>query len=318
MWLPSKRRADVRAREFEEKARQVEQQQAQLAEEQARLADDRKALRDIRWELQQQRKYLDVIRSALASQTHSEVSSFCNDHRLSLEQTMKVLVSERISFTRFGDGEFRMMLRPEYNLSFQPSSPGLADDLRDVLLFSDYDPEVLMLGFPFVYHDLHWSGVLMDVWPDLKPLLREDLTYGCSHVSRPIFFEHFGESGVDMWRELWADQRVCVVTGRESRFALIDPLFDNIQESRYVYSEAVNAYADLPRLMEELEREDPEQLFLVSLGPTGTLVTAYLARMGRWAVDVGHISTSWAAVFDDGAWPESTPLTRAQNTRLPL
>jgi hypothetical protein len=110
---------------------------------------------------------------------------------------------------------------------------------------------------------------------------------------------------VELWRDVWAGAEVCVVTGEGSRFELVPELFDNIKSSRYVYSTPVNAYADLPRLMEALESEDPDQLYLISLGPAGTLVAAWLARMGRWAIDIGHISDSWANVFNSGAWPES-------------
>ena len=54
-----------------------------------------------------------------------------------------------------------------------------------------------------------------------------------------------------------------------------------------------------------LEADDRQELYLVALGPAGTLVTALLARMGRWAIDVGHISNSWTTVFAGGKWPES-------------
>jgi hypothetical protein len=57
--------------------------------------------------------------------------------------------------------------------------------------------------------------------------------------------------------------------------------------------------------MELIEAQDPDQLFLMSLGPAGTLLTAWLARMGRWAIDIGHINNSWANVFAEGKWPES-------------
>ena len=274
-----------------------------------RAAELHQILRDIRWELQEQRKYLEMFRHVVAHDVLEEVRTFTTMHQLGFEQTLERITTGRVSFARFGDGEFRTMLRPEFNLRFQPWSAALAADLREVLRFKDYDPERLLLGFPYPYRNLHWSGVWLDIWAELRPLLPE-MTYGNSHVSRPIFFEQLGRRGVELWRDVWADRPICVVTGESSRFTLTPELFDNVKSVRYVHSTPVDAYADLPRLMKMLEDEDPDQLFLLSLVPAGTLVTAWLARANRWAIDVGHISDSWANVFANGKWPETLAVTR--------
>lgn len=276
------------------------------ADDGRRAADQtRKLLTDIRWELREQRKYLEAFRHLAARDVLGEVAAFTSAHQLGFEQTMRRLRAERLSFARFGDGEFRIMLRPEFNLRFQPWSAGLAGDLRAVLTMDGFDPARLLLGFPYPYRNLHWTGVWLDIWHEVAPLLDRGLTYGNSHVSRPVFFQQLGAGGVRLWRDLWAGADVCVITGEGSRFVLVPALFDTVASSRFVYSTPVDAYADLPRLMQVLQDEDPDRLYLISLGPAGTLVAAWLSRMGRQAVDVGHISDSWANVFDGGAWPES-------------
>lgn len=308
MWRRAKGllRQEFTAHKAAEGARKVAADAKKAAADSAKTAaESEKILRDIRWELQEQRKYLEAFRHLAARDVLTEVADFTGRHQLAFEQTLERLKTQRVSFARFGDGEFRTMLRSDYNLRFQPWSAGLAADLRQVLTTDGFDTDRLMLGFPYPYRNLHWSGVWLDIWHELKPLLRTDLTYGNSHVSRPIFFQQLGTRGVDLWREVWADEEICVVTGEGSRFSLTPALFDNIKSSRYIYSTPVNAYADLPRLMAELESADPDQLYLVSLGPAGTLVAAWLARRGRWAIDIGHISDSWANVFDSGKWPES-------------
>ncbi|MEV6298139.1 GT-D fold domain-containing glycosyltransferase [Actinoplanes sp. NPDC051861] len=275
-----------------------------------REAEDRKILTDIRWELQEQRKYLELFRVMLTKDVITEVTAFTGEHQLTFEDTLQRIIKDRVSFARFGDGEFKTMLRSDFNLKFQPWSPGLASELREVLRFDGFDQERLMLGFPYPYRNLHWSGVWVDIWHEVRPLLRTDMKYGNSHVSRPIFFQQMGQRGADMWRQVWEDQDICIITGENSRFTLTPQLFDNVKSSSYIYSTPVNAYADLPRLMKVLEDEDPDRLYLLSLGPAGTLVSAWLSRMGRWAIDVGHISDSWANVFDGGAWPESLGVHR--------
>jgi hypothetical protein len=263
-----------------------------------------KVLQDVRWELRQQRKYMEVFRQVAAGDVLRDVQQFVAERELTFEQTMHRLTEDGMSFARFGDGEFRLMLRFEFNLRFQSWSPGLAADLRSVLNFEGLDPDRLLLSFPYPHRDMYWSTVWPDIWPELKPLLGTSVMYGSTHVTRPLFFHHLGQRGVEMWRKVWDGKHVCVVTGEGSRFSLVPELFDGIAGSRFVHSTPTNAYADLPRLMKVLEDEDPDQLFLTALGPAGTLAAAWLSGMGRRAIDVGHISNSWSNAFAGGKFPE--------------
>lgn len=285
---------------------------AARSRQQAKNAEEtNKILREIHDELREHRKYLQAYLHVVARDVLQEVGDFTAEHQLGLAPTLERIVQERLSFARFGDGELKIMLRPEFNLRFQRWSSGLATDLRAVLTCDGFDPDRLLIGFPYPYRGLYWSDLWLDIWPDLRPLLRTDITYGTTHVSRPVFFQRMGQDGVALWRQVWQDREVCIVTGEGSRFDMVPELFDNVASTRFVHSMPVNAYNDLPRLMGELKNEDPGVLYLVALGPAGTLVTAWLAQMGRWAIDVGHISASWANVFAGGKLPERLELRRS-------
>jgi len=273
-----------------------------------------KVLKDIRWELQQQRKIMDVLRIQATRGVLLEVEDFARAHQLEFAETLKRIRDERLSFARFGDGEFKLMLRQDYNLRFQPWSPQLAAALRNLITLDGYDASRLMLGFPYIYRDVHWSGVWLDIWPELQPLLGASSVYGNSHVSRPIFFQRTGQTGVELWREIWRDLDVCVITGEDSRFESLPELFDGTRSVRTVHSLAVDAYSDLPRLLDEVRRDERHtDIYLVSLGPAGTLLAADLSRMGRWALDVGHISDSYINVFQGGVWPEFQSVTKKKD-----
>ncbi|MEU7902646.1 GT-D fold domain-containing glycosyltransferase [Actinoplanes sp. NPDC049118] len=262
-------------------------------------------LTDIRWEMREQRKYLEGFRALAARETFAEIREFTEACQLGFEDTVRKVARERISLARFGDGELKTMLRPEFNLRFQPWSAALAGDLRQVLRMDGYDRDKLMVAFPYTFRNVHWTGVWLDIWPEVKPLLDTSLTWGMAHVSRPQYFIHLGRQGVQLWRDVWDAKEIVIVTGEGSRFVLEPALFDNAKSIEFVYSKPVNAYADLPRLMPLLEAADPDKLFLIALGPTGTLLAAKLAQAGRWAIDIGHISESYANVFEGGKWPEA-------------
>lgn len=268
------------------------------------MKETNKLLYDIRWELKEQRKYLEGFRAYASTAMFAEIREFTDAQQYGFEETMRRVAEDRLSLARFGDGELKIMLRPQYNLRFQPWSADLAGELRGVLSMDGYDPARLMPAFPYTFRDAHWTSVWLDIWPEVKPLLHPEVRYGAAHVSRPIYFSHLGQRGVQLWRDVWDGQNVCIITGQGSRFHLEPALFGNAKSIDFLYSTPRDAYADLPRLKEELDAADPDKLYLFALGPCGTLLAAWLSQRGRWGIDMGHISESWANVFAGGAWPE--------------
>jgi hypothetical protein len=53
----------------------------------------------------------------------------------------------------------------------------------------------------------------------------------------------------------------------------------------------------------------PADIFLLSLGPTATVLAARLSRRGRRAIDIGHITSSYRTVFLGDDRPEDQPVT---------
>ncbi|KIP51384.1 hypothetical protein SD72_15775 [Leucobacter komagatae] len=88
-------------------------------------------------------------------------------------------------------------------------------------------------------------------------------------------------------------------------------LFDNVSEVTRIDSVAVDAFSDLPRVLGKIASfRDKDHLFLIALGPAGTILASKLAKLGEQAIDVGHISDSFETVFQGAEWPEKKPLTR--------
>lgn len=256
--------------------------------------------RKLLWEAQTARKANEVIRLAVSAPALDGVSAFAASKQLGFLETVATIRDNNLSFARFGDGELRTMLRADYKLSFQPNSADLAAGLAAALTPADG----LLVGFPHVYRDVHWSGVWCDVWGQVEPLVSKFDVMGNSHVTRPIYFQTTGQAGVEAWRSVWDGKTVTVVTGEGSRFDLTPELFDNLAASRFLRSTPVDAFSDMPRIMAELTQDDSD-LILIALGPAGTVLASHLAEAGRRAIDIGHISDSYENVFKGGAWPEA-------------
>ena len=265
-----------------------------------------KEQRLIRWEARTTRLQVNVIQAAITAPVLQEVQEFVEKRQMTFLNTVKYLSETGSSFTRFGDGEMQIMLRPEYNLAFQRNSPELAAHLREV---ASTKVESLLVGFPHMFRDANWSRVWTAMWRQFEPLIRGHKLFGDAHVTRPYFFGTTGAEGVKAWRSVWENKSITVVTGKDSRFEFIPELFDSAGQTRIVESLPKDAYSDLPRLVQELTT-DKSDLILVALGPAGTVLTYELARMGRRAIDVGHINASYRSAFSGGQSPETLPVAK--------
>ena len=237
-----------------------------------------------------------------------DVTRFSLAHQLGFEDTMVRLIDGTTSLARFGDGELLSMLRPGYDLYFQRTTPELSAELRSIWTMQNLDTDSLLLGFPDLSKGPYWSDVWANAWPDLRLITRTDITYGNTHVTRPRFFSRLGKRGVDLWRQVWADKSVCVVTGTGSRFVPIAELFDSAASVSREDAPSIDAYAQVDALEQRLLAL-PADIFLLSLGPTATVLAARLARRGRRAIDIGHITSSYRTVFLGDERPEHQPMT---------
>lgn len=256
------------------------------------------------------RGMLEVLGRIGLRDTLADARSVIQSRQLSMMDTMKQ-VAEGKSLARWGDGEVKLMLQPEFDLMYQKAIPALAGELEFMLTSYDENSSRIILAMPTFFSSRLWMGIFAENWHVLKPILEASQSkWGNTHVSRPLFFQRHGHEAVEAWRSVWSDKRVCVVAGRGSKFELLPELFDNVADVRRIDSEPADAYAALPELKQKLRAVNDVDLFLIALGPSGTVLAGYLsseAGGAHHAVDIGHLASSYLNVFKGGKTPEHLP-----------
>ena len=193
----------------------VAQLRDELSTTQKIVESQQTTLRVLRKEVQSQKQ---LVRWSLEHSTADlmrDVADTLSNLQISMAETLERVHDERLSLSRFGDGEILLATTPEHNIGFQQSTPQLRKDLVAAL-----NPDWLTSGRvmvtlppPFV-GNLHWLGVWIKVWRDLSNLLHHGKQYGNTLVSRPSFFQEEGEAGVAQWRRLWEGRPILIVTGK--------------------------------------------------------------------------------------------------------
>lgn len=251
---------------------------------------------------------LEYVTGATLAPTLDDAWNFLSSNQMSLKGTLRHLADTDASFTRFGDGEFKLMLSAWRNIAFQENSFELISALENVFTHGKHSA---LIGLPQFMRNDNYLKLWPKVWGHLRTLLDDSTMYGNSHISRPLAFKFMGDAAVDLWRSVWKDKNICVVTGRGSRFELLPALFDGVKTAARIDSTPTNAFSDIDRLVGECHSSTAD-MFLISLGPAGTILASKLASSGRRALDIGHLSAAYLNIFEGQSSPEHTPHTRSE------
>jgi hypothetical protein len=255
-------------------------------------------------------RMLEVLGRIGLRDTLADARQVIQSRQLSMMQTVQDVAAGK-SIARWGDGEMKLMLQPEFDLMFQKANPDLAVELAEMLSTYDAASSRIILAMPTFFPSRLWMGIFAENWHLLRPILERSRTkWGNTHVSRPLFFQRHGLEAVEAWRRVWKDKRVCVIAGRGSKFELLPELFDNVANVIRIDSEPADAYAKLPELKHKLSTVSDVDIFLIALGPSGTVLAGYLSSEeggGHHAVDIGHLASSYLNVFKGGSFPEQLP-----------
>ena len=223
----------------------------------------------------------------------------------SLEHTIDMLVNQRCSMARYGDGEFAIM-SGERRHKFQSIDARLVSRLGEVLHSSD---EGFLVGIADNYGDLSQYNaegkrgiryyMTDDVREKHRTFLELDKTYHNAYISRP--YAMWADNGTDAPRRrfaelqrIWDGRDVIFVEGDLTRMGVGNDLFQNAKSIRRIIGPATNAFGKYDRILSAcLKHASKDTLFLIALGPTAGVLAYDLFKKGYQAVDIGHVDLEY-------------------------
>jgi glycosyltransferase family protein len=220
----------------------------------------------------------------------------------SIDETIRKIVTDRCSISRFGDGE--VLLTECHAIGFQKGDPKLAERLIEVLTsqneghlvcisdaFSDFSRYNRSMRRFWRTH-FYIYGRLWD-----KYLVPNRLYYN-TFVTRP-YMDFASKDASARWfhnmKAIWNDRDVIFIEGEKSRLGVGNDLFDNVRSIRRILCPPRDAFDRYEDILAEACKQTKEDnlLFLIALGPTATVLAYDLFRAGYQAVDVGHVDIEY-------------------------
>ncbi|MFD2598324.1 GT-D fold domain-containing glycosyltransferase [Sphingobacterium corticis] len=236
-------------------------------------------------------------------------------HIASFEETIKSVVSDGSSLTRFGDGEFSLMLNGEFllqrerSLHFQRADVKLKNRLREILTRESYDNLNIKVAIPngFIVDNRtlltetaarFWNDFLQENGYKIYNILDKNYIYSDASITR-FYMDYCDKSNrtisnkVKNLRLIWENTDVLFVEGKGSKLGLNNNLFDNVKSINRILCPNSDAFDKYEEIFEATKKFGRDKLILIALGPTATVLAYDLAVCGFRAIDLGHIDIEY-------------------------
>ena len=222
---------------------------------------------------------------------------------MSIEETITVIKEKQLSVSRFGDGELLMMMPSCQDLhsGFQEWDEGFSKRLQEVAKNSQGNvlvciPPIFESYKPFIKDARKFFWLFRgreSVW--YKYFNREK-TYGNAHITR-CYHDYMDKSKSPLYfqtlKEIWEDNDILIVEGEYSRLGVGNDLFDNARSIQRILCPKKDAYKVYNEIIDTTSKLGKEKVILIALGATATVLAYDLAKLGLWAIDIGHVDVEY-------------------------
>lgn len=234
-------------------------------------------------------------------------------------ETVKLIKEKNLSLSRFGDGEFCLMRG--IGIKFQDANKHLAkrltvianEEIKDHLVALPYMVSHIKESKEFLSDKSYkfWKRTLLYSKGFYNKYFHRSV-YGDTNMTR--FYIERKDKGdregyVELLKGLFYDKRILFVEGKNTHLGVDNDLFGNIETNSANYRRIIcpsnNAFDKYNLILETvLKNANKNELIIVALGPTATILCRDLAVAGYRALDLGHIDVEYMWWQNKVAKPE--------------
>lgn len=217
------------------------------------------------------------------------------------EQVIDLVVNEKKSISRYGDGEFKWLLDIKQE-SFQKKDEKLSERLKEIL---KEDNEKLIIGIPYALNDLSeynkeakfvWKVFINKMYDKIVDYIDTNKKYCNASITRP-YMDYKDKSEVEQRfeniKKIWKNKEITIVEGEYTKIGVGNDLLKEAKNIRRIICPSTNAFSKYNEIYSEIIKEDKTRVILLALGPTATVLASDLSKNGYQAVDIGHVDIEY-------------------------
>lgn len=226
-------------------------------------------------------------------------------------ETIDYIMQNHCSISRFGDGEFDLVMHEKYGgnfySNFQNFDSSLAQRLLDIL---SYDNPVKnhVVGLPACIFSIgtneykydiaeYWNRYIYKNIDNILDIVNESKTYIDSTFTR--FYMDYKDSShcidyINKMKELWRGRNLLIVEGDKSRLGVGNDLFLGANSIRRILCPSVGAYDKYNEILQSVKlNATKDDMIIIALGMTATVLAYDLSKIGFQALDMGHVDIEY-------------------------
>lgn len=216
-------------------------------------------------------------------------------------ETAQYLRYTNTSLIRFGDGEILAILKKD--IPKEKYDPELSRRMYECFTTKD---KRISLGLPNVFSDCPFYtkgvyGTWRRLFPDLVQWMYDNADYSRQYFDTFItspFTTTYNTSCelVDLvyenLRAIWKDKDVIIMRGDNGEVYEYD-VYDTAKTQKTLYAPATGSWLKYKELKEALMKEDPNSIYILSVGHLSKILVYDLVMANRRALDMGHLAKDY-------------------------
>lgn len=189
-------------------------------------------------------------------------------------------------------------------IGFQSIDQNLIERLLEVLNSTEKN---LLIGIYIPYKKIELYSYQKKIydyiskWVDdnkynLLKILNKNKKYYSSIITRfyNIYKEKFRTLEIiKKWRKIWEGRDIVIVEGEKTRAGIGNDLFNNTRSIKRIICPSINAYKLYGKILNATLKISKDNLILIALGPTATILSYDLCKFGYQVIDIGHIDIEY-------------------------
>ena len=244
------------------------------------------------------------IREFLYIKRNEILLNYSKEKRWNIKTTRETIekIVQGYSISRYGDGEFDIAFRKK-SINFQEYDLELSNYLKEILNSSLPKHLVAIPRTLIEIKNLKdnekyfWSRYYLKQKKKLKENISNEKVYFDSMISRFYMpYIKFEENIRDIENLInyFSNKKILIIEGENTRFGLGNSLLKNASEIQRVILPDKNGFKKYKIILDfVLNNFTKDNIILIALGPTATVLAYEFCKNGYQALDIGHMDVEY-------------------------
>ncbi|MGG5460580.1 GT-D fold domain-containing glycosyltransferase [Clostridium sp. B9] len=220
----------------------------------------------------------------------------------SIENTFSMLKDKNKSLCRFGDGEISWIYQDSKGYFGQENSKELSNRLHSII---SSERDNILIAVPDFFGSMKSYSKkrresrnthLAKYYKRWNELLDENRFYSDALITRVYYgcVDNRSKWMFKRWKDIWENKNLIIIEGSQTRFGVGNDLLSNAKNIKRIIAPAENAFAKYNEILDSSKKYISEDvIFLISLGPTATVLAYDIGICGGQAIDIGHLDIEY-------------------------